>query len=255
MKIIDLELLSKGTGKRVSEFLPKVLREVSITKQLRHKNIVQFFDVALQGSKVFMVMELVPGGDLFDLVKSRGRLTEGEARKYFRDLVSALEYCHCNLVIHRDLKLENILLSKDGRQVKLADFGLSNLITPGLPLQTSCGSYQYTAPEVICGESYIGPASDVWSLGICLYAMVTGSLPFGSSGECLAEIAQRALSRDFEISEAISPRKWPAPLLVHGWWAVVIWFALGLVGCHVCFIARLLVSLFQLLVLCAAVSF
>merc|ERR1711988_1100083 len=113
VKIIDLEALSRRSDRPASELTKRALREIGIVKQLKHENIVELYDVALKDGQVYMVMELATGGDMFDYVKDSGGSSEGKARVYFRDIVSALEYCHAHLVIHRDLKLENLLLSAD----------------------------------------------------------------------------------------------------------------------------------------------
>lgn len=122
-------------------------------------------------------MEYVAGGELFDYIVSKGRLTENEARRIFQQILSGIEYCHYHGVVHRDLKPENLLLDQD-HNIKIADFGLSNLIRDGEFLHTSCGSPNYASPEVICGSMYAGPEVDVWSCGVILYALLCGSLPF-----------------------------------------------------------------------------
>jgi len=123
------------------------------------------------------VMEYVPGGELFDFIVSNGRLSEPRARVMFQQLVSGVEYCHQHMVVHRDLKPENLLLDSD-QQLRIADFGLSNVMKDGDFFKTSCGSPNYAAPEVISGKLYAGPEVDVWSCGVILYALLCGSLPF-----------------------------------------------------------------------------
>ena len=122
-------------------------------------------------------MEYVSGGELFDYIVSRGRLPADEARRFFHQIVSAVEYCHYHHIVHRDLKPENLLLDSDNN-IKLADFGLSNVVHDGHFLRTSCGSPNYAAPEVISGNLYAGPEVDVWSCGVILYAVLCGTLPF-----------------------------------------------------------------------------
>lgn len=124
-----------------------------------------------------LVMEYICNGDLYSFLEQRGRVQECEARKYFTQLLEALNYCHMNSVVHRDIKLENVLLDKDFN-VKLADFGLSNLMEDGKFLKTSCGSPDYAAPEVISNTNYCGPPVDVWGCGVLLYALVSAALPF-----------------------------------------------------------------------------
>jgi 5'-AMP-activated protein kinase, catalytic alpha subunit len=128
-------------------------------------------------SDIYVVMEYVRSGELFDYIVEKGRLAEDEARHFFQQIISGVEYCHRNMVVHRDLKPENLLL--DGSMaVKIADFGLSNVMRDGHFLKTSCGSPNYAAPEVISGRLYAGPEVDVWSCGVILYALLCGSLPF-----------------------------------------------------------------------------
>ena len=126
---------------------------------------------------IYMVMEFVPGGELFDFIVSNGRLSEPRARVMFQQLISGVEYCHQHAVVHRDLKPENLLLDSE-QQLRIADFGLSNVMKDGDFFKTSCGSPNYAAPEVISGKLYAGPEVDVWSCGVILYALLCGSLPF-----------------------------------------------------------------------------
>lgn len=142
-----------------------------------HPHIIRLYEVIDTPSDIFVVMEYVSGGELFDFIVSRGRLPADEARHFFHQIVSAIEYCHFNKVVHRDLKPENLLLDSDNN-IKLADFGLSNVVHDGDFLRTSCGSPNYAAPEVISGNLYAGAEVDVWSCGVILYALLCGTLPF-----------------------------------------------------------------------------
>ncbi|KAL7555496.1 hypothetical protein ACA910_010969 [Epithemia clementina (nom. ined.)] len=126
---------------------------------------------------IFLVNEYVSGGELFDHIVSKGRLSADEARNFFHQIISGVEYCHFQKIVHRDLKPENLLLDAN-HNIKIADFGLSNLMRDGDFLRTSCGSPNYAAPEVISGHLYAGPEVDVWSCGVILYALLCGSLPF-----------------------------------------------------------------------------
>lgn len=123
-----------------------------------------------------MVLEYA-GGELFDYIVQNGRMKEAEARRFFQQMICAVEYCHRHKIVHRDLKPENLLLDEN-LNVKIADFGLSNIMTDGNFLKTSCGSPNYAAPEVIGGKLYAGPEVDVWSCGVILYVLLVGRLPF-----------------------------------------------------------------------------
>ncbi|XP_028850554.1 NUAK family SNF1-like kinase 2 isoform X2 [Denticeps clupeoides] len=162
-------------------------REVDIICSLTHPNIIRIHEVFENREKIVMVMEFASGGELYDYVQQREELSETEARHFFRQIVSAVHYCHRNGVVHRDLKLENILLDHN-RDVKLADFGLSNRYEKGRLLDTFCGSPLYASPEIINGLPYLGPEVDCWALGVLLYALVHGSMPFdGDGSNCLRQ--------------------------------------------------------------------
>lgn len=155
----------------------KIRREIKILKLFRHPHIIRLYEVIETPTDIFMVMEYVSGGELFDYIVSHGRLSEEDARRFFQQIISGVEYCHNFMVVHRDLKPENLLLDSD-LNVKIADFGLSNIMEDGDFLKTSCGSPNYAAPEVISGKLYAGPEVDVWSCGVILYALLCGRLPF-----------------------------------------------------------------------------
>ncbi|KAK7100909.1 5'-AMP-activated protein kinase catalytic subunit alpha-2-like isoform X2 [Littorina saxatilis] len=155
----------------------KIRREIQNLKLFRHPHIIKLYQVISTPTDIFMVMEYVSGGELFDYIVKHGRLKEEEARRFFQQIISGVFYCHRHMVVHRDLKPENLLL--DGQQgVKIADFGLSNMMHDGEFLRTSCGSPNYAAPEVISGKLYAGPEVDIWSCGVILYALLCGTLPF-----------------------------------------------------------------------------
>ncbi|XP_056305762.1 NUAK family SNF1-like kinase 1 [Danio aesculapii] len=164
-----------------------IQREIEITSSLVHPNIIRLYEVFESRERIVMVMEYASGGELYEHIQDKQRLSEDEARHFFRQITSAVHYCHQNGVVHRDLKLENILLDKD-LNVKLADFGLSNRYMRGQCLDTFCGSPLYASPEIINGLPYHGPEVDCWSLGVLLYALVYGSMPFdGTSYSILKE--------------------------------------------------------------------
>ncbi|KAG2786318.1 hypothetical protein JG687_00017303 [Phytophthora cactorum] len=155
----------------------KVRREITLLRKMRHPHIIRLYEVIDTPTDIFMVLEYIAGGELFDYIVSKGRLAPEEARHFFHQIISGVEYCHFHRIVHRDLKPENLLLDADNN-IKIADFGLSNSMEDGDFLRTSCGSPNYAAPEVISGSLYAGPEVDVWSCGVILYALLCGSLPF-----------------------------------------------------------------------------
>nr|XP_033810665.1 testis-specific serine/threonine-protein kinase 3 isoform X1 [Geotrypetes seraphini] len=174
IKIIDK---MEGPEEFIQRFLP---RELQIVRRLKHKNIIQVYEtLESDDGKIYLVMELAEGGDIFDCVLQSGPLSESRARMLFYQLVEAVRYCHSHGVAHRDLKCENALLHKD-TYLKLTDFGFATL----LPLsytelsRTFCGSTAYAAPEVLQGVPYDSKKGDIWSLGVVLYVMLCASQPF-----------------------------------------------------------------------------
>ncbi|KND00191.1 CAMK/CAMKL protein kinase [Spizellomyces punctatus DAOM BR117] len=189
VKIIDKSKLDKTTSK-------KLFREVRIMKLLNHPHIVRLYEVIDTPKELYLIMEYASGGEIFDYLVAHGRMKEKEARRHFRQIVSAIDYCHSLHVIHRDLKAENLLL--DGNMnVKIADFGFSNQFSPGQRLNTWCGSPPYAAPELFQGKEYSGPEVDIWSLGVVLYVLVCGALPF--DGSTLAKLRARVLAGKFKV--------------------------------------------------------
>ncbi|GAB5583702.1 serine/threonine-protein kinase MARK1 isoform X1 [Prionailurus iriomotensis] len=200
VKIIDKTQLNPTS-------LQKLFREVRIMKILNHPNIVKLFEVIETEKTLYLVMEYASGGEVFDYLVAHGRMKEKEARAKFRQIVSAVQYCHQKCIVHRDLKdlgktasentrAENLLLDAD-MNIKIADFGFSNEFTVGNKLDTFCGSPPYAAPELFQGKKYDGPEVDVWSLGVILYTLVSGSLPF--DGQNLKELRERVLRGKYRI--------------------------------------------------------
>ncbi|CAG2243801.1 AMPK [Mytilus edulis] len=202
---VAVKILNRNKIKSL-DVVSKIKREIQNLKLFRHPHIIklyqvmstptdifmvmeyvaggELFDYIVKKGKVistptdiFMVMEYVGGGELFDYIVKHGKLKEPEARRFFQQIISGVEYCHRHMIVHRDLKPENLLLD-DKLNVKIADFGLSNMMQDGEFLRTSCGSPNYAAPEVISGKLYAGPEVDIWSCGVILYALLCGTLPF-----------------------------------------------------------------------------
>uniref|UniRef100_A0A2I2YKH6 non-specific serine/threonine protein kinase n=1 Tax=Gorilla gorilla gorilla TaxID=9595 RepID=A0A2I2YKH6_GORGO len=189
IKIIDKTRLDASN-------LEKIYREVQLMKLLNHPHIIKLYQVMETKDMLYIVTEFAKNGEMFDYLTSNGHLSENEARKKFWQILSAVEYCHDHHIVHRDLKTENLLL--DGNMdIKLADFGFGNFYKSGEPLSTWCGSPPYAAPEVFEGKEYEGPQLDIWSLGVVLYVLVCGSLPF--DGPNLPTLRQRVLEGRFRI--------------------------------------------------------
>ena len=169
-EITNHQVAVKIINKR--KFKPMKVRE----KTFYHPHIVKLYEYFDTKDDIYFIFEYVPDGELFELIANKGHLEENEARRYFHQLIFALDYIHSLGVAHRDLKPENILV--DGNKLKIGDFGLSNIVKDGRSLKTSWGSPNYAAPEVISGKPYDGCQVDVWSWGIILYAMLYGELPF-----------------------------------------------------------------------------
>uniref|UniRef100_A0A7E4VFW7 non-specific serine/threonine protein kinase n=1 Tax=Panagrellus redivivus TaxID=6233 RepID=A0A7E4VFW7_PANRE len=170
VKIVNKEKLNESV-------LQKVEREIAIMKLIEHPHVLHLYDVYENKKYLYLLLEHVSGGELFDYLVRKGRLMAKEARKFFRQIISALDFCHAHNICHRDLKPENLLLD-ERNNIKVADFGMASLQVEGSMLETSCGSPHYACPEVIRGEKYDGRKADVWSCGVILYALLVGALPF-----------------------------------------------------------------------------
>ena len=155
----------------------RTIREASLGQILFHPNICKLYEMCTLSNHFYMVFEYISGGQLLDYIVQHGSLKENMARKIARSIASALQYLHANNVVHRDLKIENVMISKDG-EIKLIDFGLSNLYNKNDRLKTFCGSLYFAAPELLRAHPYIGPEIDIWSFGVILYVLVCGKIPF-----------------------------------------------------------------------------
>lgn len=191
IKVIDKEKVLK-VG-----LIDQIKREISIMRMVRHPNIVELYEVMATRSKIYFVLEYVKGGELFNKV-AKGKLKEDVARRYFQQLINAVEFCHSRGVYHRDLKPENLLLDENG-DLKISDFGLSALAESkrqdGL-LHTTCGTPAYVAPEVISRKGYDGAKADIWSCGVILFVLMAGYLPFHDSN--LMEMYRKIAKAEFK---------------------------------------------------------
>ncbi|KAF7344601.1 Protein kinase domain-containing protein [Mycena sanguinolenta] len=179
-------------------------REITMMKLMNHPNILRIYDVYEGAKELFLVLEYVEGGELFDFLVNRGRLPPEEAREYFKQIVYGLNYAHTFSIIHRDLKPENILIaSLSPPLIKIADWGMAAFAPPALQLETSCGSPHYASPEIVNGERYQGNATDIWSCGVILYALLTGRLPFDDKN--VKVLLAKVKSGKFEMPGWIDP--------------------------------------------------
>ena len=176
--------------------LKKISREIEIMRKLSHRHIIQLYQVMETESMIYIVTEFAANGEIFDHLVRNGRMSEGEACRVFTQILSAVKYCHTHGVVHRDLKAENLLLDRENN-IKLADFGFANFYSPTDLLSTWCGSPPYAAPELFEGKQYVGPKADIWSLGVVLYVLVSGSLPF--DGATLQELRSRVVGCQYRV--------------------------------------------------------
>lgn len=205
IKILDKDKIqSRNMGAQIK-------KEISIMKMISHHHVVSVKDVFATSAKIFIVLEFVGGGELFDKIANEGKLPEEKARFYFKQLVEGLEHCHSNGICHRDLKPENLLLDTDGN-LKISDFGFSTLNIGDADgdggqraelLHTTCGTPNYVAPEVLGKDGYDGKKADVWSIGVILYVLLAGYLPFDEN--TMAALFSKIKSADYEFPDWFSP--------------------------------------------------
>ncbi|CAH8569456.1 unnamed protein product [Dicrocoelium dendriticum] len=191
---VAIKIINKT--KMDSTLLKRLKREIAIMKLTNHPNIVRLLEIIENEDVLCLVMEYASGGEIFDYLVSNGRMREKEARAKFRQLLSAIQYCHSKRIVHRDLKAENILLDSN-LNVKVADFGLANMFEYDQRLTTFCGSPPYAAPELFLGIPYYGPGVDIWSLGVILFTLVLGHLPFDARD--LRELRMKIIGLNYTI--------------------------------------------------------
>ncbi|WFD25142.1 non-specific serine/threonine protein kinase [Malassezia nana] len=193
--------LSRAASKDASKEV-RIVREGSLQMLLLHPYICRMREMIVHTNHYYMVFEHINGGQMLDYIISHGRLRERSARSFARQIGSALQYCHANNIVHRDLKIENILISKSGN-IKIIDFGLSNLFSPKGHLNTFCGSLYFAAPELLNARVYTGPEVDVWSFGVVLFVLVCGKVPFDDPS--MPVLHQRIKSGIVEYPAWLSP--------------------------------------------------
>ncbi|TKY56365.1 CBL-interacting serine/threonine-protein kinase 8 [Spatholobus suberectus] len=171
MKVLDRSAIIKH------KMVDQIKREISNMKLVRHPYVVRLHEASSR-TKIYIILEFITCGELFDKIVNHGRLSEAESRRYFQQLIDGVDYCHSKGVYHRDLKPENLLLDSQGN-IKISDFGLSAFPEQGVSmLRTTCGTPNYVAPEVLSHKGYNGAPADVWSCGVILYVLMAGYLPF-----------------------------------------------------------------------------
>ncbi|OAY62092.1 CBL-interacting serine/threonine-protein kinase 9 [Manihot esculenta] len=199
IKIIDRDQILR------LKMVEQLKREISTMKLIKHPNVIQIYEVMASKRKIYIVLEFVDGGELFDKIARNGRLKEDEARRYFHQLIDAVDYCHSRGVSHRDLKPENLLLDSYGT-LKVSDFGLSAVLSKQVQgdglLHTACGTPNYVAPEVLKDKGYDGTGSDIWSCGVILYVLMAGYLPFDEPS--LMGLYKKICSADFTFPSCFS---------------------------------------------------
>ena len=199
-QIVSIKILHKNRIKG-KENLERIMREIKILKSLNHPNLLKLYQIIEDTQRYFLVTEYANGGELFDLIVRKKRLTENDASIFFIQLISALEYLKKNNISHRDIKPENLLI-KNNKELILIDFGLSAQFEQNKLLSTPCGSPCYAAPEMLLNPRYNGLISDIWSCGVVLYAMVCGYLPYEEENS--EKLYQKIFSSKLEIPDRIS---------------------------------------------------
>lgn len=195
IKSINKEYLSEEKQKN------KVMHEVGILLRMRHPSVVKLFETFETGRHILLVMELCAGGDLLNYVRKRRKLDEDCAKVIFKQIIEGLGYIHSKNILHRDIKLDNILLDGKGK-VKIADFGVSKVVKPGEIMLEQCGTPAYIAPEIIRDKGYQGFKADIWSAGVVLYAMLYGTVPFKANN--MQDLHKLILKAKYNLKDEIS---------------------------------------------------
>lgn len=195
IKSINKEYLTDDSSRQ------KVMKEVKILKKMRHKNIIQLLDTFETSKHIIFVMELCSGGDLLNYVRKRRKLTEDYAKAIFKQILEALHYCHKLNILHRDIKLDNIILDSEG-VIKVGDFGVSKIVESKQTMYDQCGTPAYIAPEILRDKGYKGFGIDVWSAGVVLYAMLYGTVPFRAQN--MSELHDMIVKAKYSLKAEIS---------------------------------------------------
>jgi serine/threonine-protein kinase HSL1, negative regulator of Swe1 kinase len=201
--VLNSRISLKNMDEEAQKILHGIEREIVIMKLIEHPNIMRLYDVWETSTELYLILEYIEGGELFDYLCEKGRLPMSEAVGHFQQMITAVDYCHRFNIAHRDLKPENLLLDANGN-IKVADFGMAAWQGKSDMLQTSCGSPHYAAPEVVMGKAYNGACSDVWSCGVILYALLTGKLPFDDDD--FVTLLEKVKIGNFSMPGDIDPR-------------------------------------------------
>ncbi|ELT98252.1 hypothetical protein CAPTEDRAFT_44950, partial [Capitella teleta] len=199
---VAMKIISRR--KAPEEYVEKFLaREIAVMAHIQHANIIRFYEAFNQDNKIILVLELARNGDLLELIEKKGAVSECEAKEVLKQIADGIDYLHATNIVHRDLKCENILLTEDS-VVKIGDFGFSCTFHDGELLKTYCGSLTYASPELLRGEPYLGPPTDVWSVGVILYCMVAECIPFDETNRVPLIAMQESKAFDFPKEPPLS---------------------------------------------------